>query len=142
MSAKTILAEKGYQVISIEGDSSLIAAAQLMDKHGIGALIISEGKKEIAGILSERDIMRAVAQKGAVALEQPVHNYMTKKVKTCSPDQTIMEIMELMTNTRIRHLPVVEDGKLCGIIAIGDVVKKRIAEAEMEAEALKGYITN
>jgi CBS domain-containing protein len=102
---------------------------------------ISHGGEKVDGIFSERDFVRAIARQGASALERPVRDYMTQNVVTCEPDDKIAEVMQRMTQGKFRHMPVVENGRLAGIISIGDVVKHRIAEAEAEAMAMREYIT-
>ena len=108
----------------------------------IGAVVVTGAGGRIEGILSERDIVRAVARKGADALSAPISAIMTSKVKTCGQSHSINQVMELMTNGRFRHLPVEEDGKLVGIISIGDVVRRRIEDVEREAEEIKAYIAS
>src|SRR5712691_8363190 len=126
-----ILREKGREVLGIAPAASLAEAARVLTKNRIGALI---------GIISERDIVRAVAEEGAAALALAVESRMTKEVATCEETDTIAEIMETMTRCRFRHMPVVEDDAVIGIVSIGDVVKTRIAETLREAQALKEYI--
>jgi CBS domain-containing protein len=113
----------------------------LLETKGIGAVVVSHGGEKVDGIFSERDFVRAIARQGSAALDRPVRDYMTQNVVTCDPDDTIAEVMLRMTQGKFRHLPVVENGKLTGIISIGDVVKHRIAEAEAEAMAMREYIT-
>jgi len=141
MNAATILKAKGNTVVSVKGDESLEAAAQLMSRRGIGCVVVSgQGGKPI-GILSERDIVREVAVGGAGRLKAPVADAMTRSVHNCRLDDSIDHLMGVMTARRFRHLPVVEDGEMVGIVSIGDVVKLKIAEAEMETEAMRAYIT-
>ncbi|MBO6901953.1 MAG: CBS domain-containing protein [Rhizobiaceae bacterium] len=140
MTVKAILDAKGHDVMTIGPDSTLADAAKLLSQHRIGALVVTRGDNRIAGILSERDIVRIVGEKGSSALNQPVSTAMTASVKICRETNTAMELMEIMTQGRFRHLPVEKDGKLDGIISIGDVVKLRIEEVLREAEDIKSYI--
>lgn len=135
-----ILNEKGRDVVSIRPEATLQDAAAVLTRHRIGALIVRGEAGALMGIISERDIVRAVAELGQAGLAQPVSTRMTENVAVCDESGTIAEIMETMTRFRFRHLPVVHDGKVCGIISIGDVVKSRIYETTCEAEALKEYI--
>lgn len=140
MQVKHILREKGRDVITIASDATLSEAARLLARKRIGAAIVRDQDGTIAGILSERDIVRAVADASVHALAQPVASCMTRAVTTCCEADTIEDLMELMTHRRFRHVPVVENDRLVGIISIGDVVKTRIAETVREAESLREYI--
>jgi len=140
MNVKAILAAKGGDVISIEPTATLEAAAKLLSAHGIGAVVIRGAGGRLAGILSERDIVRAISEHGAAALNTPVGQTMTRNVKTCGEDESIAGIMELMTQGKFRHMPVVEKDRLIGLISIGDVVKQRVEEIESESEAMRDYI--
>lgn len=140
MNVKIILAAKGGDVICIEPTATLTAAAQLLCKHRIGAVVIRGAAGRLAGILSERDIVRAITEHGAEALALPVGQVMTRDVVTAGEDETIADIMERMTSRKFRHLPVVSGGKLIGLVSIGDVVKQRVEEVERESEALRDYI--
>lgn len=140
MTVKSILDDKGYDVSAISADETLEAAAQFLAKKGIGAVIISKPEEEIAGILSERDIVRAVAKDGPSALAASVSAYMTENVKTSGASNSILEVMEQMTSGGFRHLPIVEDGHLLGIISIRDVIKHRMDEVQRESEHIKAYI--
>ena len=135
-----ILREKGRDVLAISPGATLAEAARVLTKHRIGALIVRDEDGGLSGIISERDVVRAVAEEGASALAFTVDSRMTRDVATCAQTDTIEEIMETMTRCRFRHLPVVEEDSVVGIISIGDVVKMRIAEALREAQALKEYI--
>lgn len=135
-----ILNEKGRDVVSIRPEATLQDAAAVLTRHRIGALIVRGEAGALMGIISERDIVRAVAELGQAGLALPVSTRMTANVAVCDESGTIAEIMETMTRFRFRHLPVVRDGNVCGIISIGDVVKSRIYETIREAEALKEYI--
>jgi CBS domain-containing protein len=134
------LSIKGRNVLTIEPAATLAAAAKLLAENRIGALVVTGAGGRIAGILSERDIVQALAARGASALDAPVSEFMTRKVATCSSADTISSIMERMTEGKFRHVPVVEQGQLAGIISIGDVVKHRLMEMEQEQAALRNYI--
>ena len=140
MTVKTILATKGSNVLSIEPTASLEAAVAMLAKHRVGALLVLGPDRRVIGILSERDIVRALAERGAGALKEPLAQSMTRKVVTCSQSDTVGALMERMTTGKFRHLPVIEQDQLVGIISIGDVVKQRLHEMEHEAEALRDYI--
>ena len=138
MKVETILAAKGERVETIRPDREIkLAAARLRDAR-IGALVVSTDGTEVKGILSERDIVRGIADRGAAALELTVRNLMTPTVITCTPEDSVTHLMKLMTSRRIRHLPVISaEGELCGIVSIGDVVKNRLEELELEATVLR-----
>ncbi|MCO5073743.1 MAG: CBS domain-containing protein [Rhizobiaceae bacterium] len=140
MTVKAILAEKGHDVFTLGPGEKLSEAVRVLAEHRIGALVVTNGDRQIAGILSERDIVRIIARDGADALESEVRNAMTSKVSICNENSTVHDVMEIMTRGRFRHLPVEKDGLLDGIISIGDVVKRRIEMAEREAEEIKQYI--
>ncbi|MBI1620598.1 CBS domain-containing protein [Aquamicrobium zhengzhouense] len=140
MTVKSILDAKGREVITIEPEASLHEAARLLGLRRIGAAVVVRADKTILGILSERDIVRVLGEHGAGALEMRVQDAMTSKVSTCREGNTINEVMELMTRGRFRHLPVEKEGRLDGIVSIGDVVKRRIEDVEREAEQIREYI--
>ena len=140
MTVASVLKSKGTNVVTIQPGHRLSEAARMLHQHRIGALLVMGAGNRVLGILSERDVVSAVAATGAAALECPVNDFMTTSVRTCRPSDSIEWVMEVMTKGRFRHLPVVEDGQLLGIISIGDVVKRRIDDSEHEAEALKRYI--
>jgi len=140
MNVKTILAAKGGDIIAIEPTANLAAAAKLLSAHKIGAVVIRGAGGRLAGILSERDIVRALSEHGADALALSVAQVMTRNVATCSEDETISSIMERMTAGKFRHMPVVTKGELTGLVSIGDVVKQRVEEIEGESEAMRDYI--
>jgi CBS domain-containing protein len=142
MSVARILEEKGTDVFTMPPSTNTMDAVVALREHKIGALVVSSGDGKIDGILSERDVVRALAEHGQAALSKPVSDLMTTNVVTCSERANVPELMELMTKGRFRHLPVEADGKLVGIISIGDVVKRRIAEVEAEAEDIKSYIAS
>lgn len=140
MIVATILKDKTGGVISARPEDSIESVCQLLADKGIGAVLVQRPDGSIAGILSERDIVRGLAMIGTDLLQQSADTIMTRNVMVCSSRDTLDDIMHLMTKRRIRHLPVVDNGRLTGMISIGDVVKRRIAETEMEAEALRQYI--
>ncbi|MDP1908454.1 MAG: CBS domain-containing protein [Hyphomicrobium sp.] len=140
MNVKTILAAKGGDIVSIEPTADLAAAAKLLSTHRIGVVLIRGAGGRLAGILSERDIVRAVAEQGADALAVSVSQAMTRKVTTCGENDSIADIMERMTAGKFRHMPVLRDGELIGLVSIGDVVKQRVEECERDADALRDYI--
>jgi len=141
MTVKAILSRKGNDVITIEPTVTLSAAVNILAEHRIGALVVVAGADEqVAGILSERDIVRALAQRGPGALQEAVGQVMTRRVVTCTESDTVAALMERMTQGKFRHLPVVERGKLVGLVSIGDVVKHRLGEMEHESNALREYI--
>ena len=135
-----ILRDKGRDGLALGSDATLAEAAAVLTKHRIGALIVRTENGVLEGVLSERDIVRAVAEAGAAALTLSVGDRMTKDVATCEETDTIEDIMETMTRCRFRHMPVVDGDNIVGIVSIGDVVKTRIAETLREAQALKEYI--
>ncbi len=140
MNVAAILKEKGRDVVTAGEDTTLLEAARLLHEHGIGSIVITDGEGRVKGIVSERDIVRALATEGEALLNEPVSSAMTRDVFTCREADTIEQLMAEMTSRRFRHLPVVEGDALVGIVSIGDVVKQRIAEAEMEAAAMREYI--
>ena len=140
MNVKVILAAKGGDVVCIEPTADLAAAAKLLSARRIGVVVIRGAGGRLSGILSERDIVRAVSEHGADALALPVAQVMTRNVVTCSEEESVAGIMERMTVGKFRHLPVVTDGRLVGLVSIGDVVKERVEEVERESEALRNYI--
>ncbi|WP_309084517.1 CBS domain-containing protein [Chelativorans sp.] len=140
MTVKAILDTKGREVVTIAADKTLREAAELLAERRIGAVVVMDGQGHTGGILSERDIVRAIAADGPAALERAVGTVMTARVKTCRETHTVNEVMQIMTQGRFRHLPVEKDGRLAGIISIGDVVKRRIEEVEREADEIRTYI--
>ena len=140
MNVATILKLKGREVVTSAPHTSLLDIAELLGAHGIGCIVITDDDGKVAGIVSERDIVREIARAGSKVLKDPVETCMTKTVFTCREADTIDRLMAEMTAHRFRHMPVVERGRLCGLVSIGDVVRMRIAEAEMEAAAMREYI--
>jgi CBS domain-containing protein len=140
MNVAAILKMKGREVFTASPDLPLLDIAELLGAHRIGCIVIADGDGKVAGIVSERDIVREIARAGSKVLKEPVEVCMTKTVVTCRESDTIDMLMAEMTAHRFRHLPVVERGQLVGLVSIGDVVRMRIAEAEMEAAAMREYI--
>lgn len=140
MRIASLLAGKGDSVATITADKTVTAAVDALRAHRIGALVVSSDGEHIDGIVSERDIVRGLAGERSALLDEPVGSIMTSTVFTCSPDDDVESLMAVMTQRRIRHVPVVEDGRLCGIISIGDVVKSRIDELEKDRKELVEYI--
>ncbi|HTT83128.1 MAG TPA: CBS domain-containing protein [Rhizomicrobium sp.] len=140
MQVKHILREKGRDVVTIAGEAMLSEAARLLARRHIGAVVVCDGMGVVSGILSERDIVRAVAEHSVAALGHSVARHMTRTVSTCCETDSVDDLMEDMTRGRFRHVPVVEDNRLCGIVSIGDVVKSRIEETVREAASLREYI--
>jgi len=140
MTVKSILSGKGDTIVSIDPTASLETAIKKLTEHRIGALLVLGPDHRLIGILSERDIVRVLAEQGAEVLRKPLANVMTRKVFTCGPTETVGMIMERMTTGKFRHVPVVEEDQVIGIISIGDVVKHRLHEMEQESAALRDYI--
>ena len=139
MIVEHILAAKGHEVVTIEPERTLLETAPLLDEKRIGAVVVSNADHPVLGIISERDIARAVAQGGAAVLDEPVSQHMTAKLFTCTRSCTVSDLMEVMTDRKVRHVPIVERGRLSGIISIGDVVKHRLAELEAEERLMHDY---
>lgn len=135
-----ILRSKGSNVCSVTSEQQVSEALSIMTQHRIGAVLVLDPGGGIAGILSERDLVRAMAKNGRAVFDKRVGELMTSPVVTCSPKDPVGAIEGMMTSQRFRHVPVVDDGKLIGIVSIGDVVKTRIEEAEAEVDALRRYI--
>jgi CBS domain-containing protein len=140
MDVETILRNKGPAVATIRPDDTVGAAIEALVSRNIGALVASQDGEAVDGIISERDIVHALARHGVALLALSVAEVMTRSVVTCDPTESVAELMAEMTNRRIRHLPVVRDGRLCGIVSIGDVVKNRLDEIEYEARSLRSFI--
>lgn len=139
MTVRSILNTKGHEIISVAPDAKLSAAVKILSERRIGAVLVMS-QQRMEGILSERDIVRVVGERGAAALEESVRDVMTRKVVSCKPSDTVGAIMEKMTSGKFRHLPVIEGDRIVGLISIGDVVKSRVREFEHEQEALRDYI--
>jgi CBS domain-containing protein len=142
MNVAAILKQKGRAVTTAPPTLKLLDVANKLAAKRIGAIVVVGQRGEVAGIISERDIVRALADVGPQCLSRPVLETMTRQVVTCQETDTLEELMAMMTARRFRHLPVVTDGSLVGIISIGDVVKHHVAEVEMEATAMRDYITH
>lgn len=140
MTVKAILTQKGNAVVTEKSTATVSEVANNLAKKRIGAIVILDESDKVCGIISERDVVREIAAQGKEALDAPVSACMTKNVISCTQHNTINEVMEIMSSNRFRHIPVIEDGELQGIISIGDVVKRKIESAEQEAEELKSYI--
>jgi len=139
-SARSILEQKGRNVITISPTVTLGEAAHVLEENKIGAVVVVGMEKRIVGIFTERDVVRAIGTAGKDAFDQPVSAFMTANVYRCREETSVNELMEMMSTRRFRHVPVEDNGKLSGIISIGDVVKSRIREIEEEAEHIKAYI--
>ncbi|MBV8494422.1 MAG: CBS domain-containing protein [Alphaproteobacteria bacterium] len=140
MDVETILRNKGSWVATIRPEATIAEAVDMLRHERIGAIVVSEDGESVDGILSERDIVTALADFGTDLLLRCVDDIMTRDVVTCEPGDTVGELMAEMTSRRIRHFPVVTDGRLCGIVSIGDLVKSRIDEVEFEANSLRSFI--
>lgn len=141
MSVARILADKGRKVTSIGPEASLRQAAELMAGERIGAVLVLDAGRGLHGILSERDVVRAVATRGPEVLRDEVRFHMTRDVTSCRESAAVNDLMQLMTSAKFRHVPVVEEGRVVGVISIGDVVKFRLAEIESEHQAMRDYIS-
>lgn len=139
MDVRAILAGKGSAVVTVRPTENVQTLARRMRMEGIGAAVVSETGETIVGLVSEREILNAVAEHGAGVAGLRVLDIMSKSVTTCTPETSIATAMTLMTNRRVRHLPVVDGGRLCGIISIGDIVKHRLDELQLEANVLRDY---
>jgi CBS domain-containing protein len=141
MRIRDILRAKGQEVVTVPPDTEVRELLAVLAEHRIGAVVVSRDGSSVDGIASERDIVRALAQRGAAVISEPVTAIHTAEVRGVVPDTDLDEVMRIMTEQRIRHLPVVVDGSLQGIVSIGDVVKTRIDELETERTALTNYIS-
>ena len=135
-----ILAEKGRNVSTIQPDRTIAQVLELLAAENIGAVVVTDAAGAVVGILSERDIVRAIGREGAKVLDEPTSKYMTARVITTDDSECVSSAMERMTSKRFRHLPVVKDGRLAGLVSIGDLVKSRLEEMQQQHEALKEYI--
>jgi CBS domain-containing protein len=140
MFVSDILAQKGGLVFTVTPGTSIAQLSQQLSTRRIGSVLVLDGEGSVAGIVSERDLVRALASHGAKAMELEARQVMTREVVTCDPDDSIDQVMQTMTSGRVRHLPVVRHGELLGLVSIGDVVKARLEETKHETEALKAYI--
>ena len=140
MNIDMILSRKGRAVLTVSASTTVVEAVHTMRNERVSALVVSENGATIDGIVSDRGLMNALADQGTAVLDRPLGDVMTREVFTCSPGESVGVIMAAMTNRRIRHIPVVEDGRLCGIVSIGDVVKNHLDEIQREASELREYI--
>ncbi|MBL8663355.1 MAG: CBS domain-containing protein [Candidatus Odyssella sp.] len=142
MIVSQILRSKGSAVLAIAPEASAIEAARAMNERRVGALVVRRGNGRLEGIISERDIVAALAERGPEAAARPVRDLMTpaERLVTCAPADTVDRVMSVMTDRRVRHLPVLEGGRLAGIVSIGDVVKARLGETLAEVEAMTAYV--
>jgi len=140
MTVSVIVANKGREVVSIEPNASLADAVRLLAEKRIGAAVILGADRRLAGIISERDIVRVLAERGAAVLDEAVSRTMTRKVESCNESETVSQIMQRMTEGKFRHMPVVDQGQVVGVVSIGDIVKYRLREMERESTAMRDYI--
>ena len=140
MQISRVIRHKGREVATIDGAQSVRTALALLAEHGIGALVVSSDGRHVEGIVSERDVARGLHERGAGLLVEPVSSLMTAQVHTCAPEASVHDLAKTMTEHRVRHVPVVQDGELVGIVSIGDVVKARLDELEDERKQLVDYI--
>jgi CBS domain-containing protein len=141
MRISDVIRAKGNAVVTVEPQMDVRTLLGVLAEHGIGAVVVSSDGTTVEGIVSERDVVRALADRGATVISEPVSAIMTGDVKTCPPDAPVVDLMRTMTEGRFRHVPVVSGGKLAGIVSIGDIVKNRVGELEIERDSLSRYIT-
>ena len=137
-----VLEHKGHKVVTVEPQHTIASLVRVLTVNRIGAAPVINEEGQLVGIISERDVIHGMAKHGDMVMALPVEQLMTREVRTCSPEDAIVELMEVMTLQRIRHLPVLRNGTLHGIISIGDVVKQRLQEAQFELEEMRRYITS
>lgn len=142
MRVKTILSNKGDQVMKVASTDSIRVTVEALKRHNFGALVVSDDGETVTGIISERDLVRALVDQGPRLLDMTVADLMTRDVQTCGPEDDIEDVMDTMTNGRFRHMPVVVEGRLVGVISIGDLVKHRMRELVDETKALREYVTD
>lgn len=140
MRVRDVLAHKGHDVVTVRPDATCRELLALLARHNIGAVVVSSDGTSVAGIVSERDVVRHLNERGAAVLDEPVSRLATLVVATCGPDDPLDELRETMTLRRVRHIPVLSDGRLIGIVSIGDVVKSTISELEDEKRHLIDYL--
>jgi CBS domain-containing protein len=140
MTVARILAEKGREVFTTQPHRTLREVVEMLAARGVGAVVVADATMSVLGILSERDVVRVIALYGAAALDDQVSRHMTPKVTTITREVTVDQAMQMMTDGRFRHLPVVEEGRLIGIVSIGDVVKRHVSAIDFERQALREYI--
>ena len=142
MQVSVLLQDKGPEVVTVAPERSVTDVVAVLERHGIGAVVVTADGRAIARVLSERDVVRAIARDGAAALGRTAAELMTAEVVTCEPDTTVERLMAVMTERRIRHVPVLVRGELAGLVSIGDVVKHRVATLEHETQAMHDYIAH
>ena len=142
MRISDVIRAKGNAVVTVKPDMDVRALLGVLAEHRIGAVVVSSDGTTVEGIVSERDIVRALAARGATVLSEPVSEIMTRDVQTCKPETPVVELMSVMTHGRFRHVPVVIDERLVAIVSIGDIVKNRVGELEIERDSLTSYITS
>jgi CBS domain-containing protein len=144
MTAKVsdVLKQKGSRVVTVAPNQTVAALAEMLAQNRIGAAPVTDATGRLIGIISERDVVRGIVELGAGVMTHRIEELMTREVETCGPDDAIVSLMAIMTNRRIRHLPVLADGELCGLVSIGDIVKQRLAEAQQELDELHRYISS
>ena len=140
MHVQAILGNKGASVVSMRPTATILDACRLLTEHRIGAVLVLDEANHVIGVFSERDVVRRIAEHGAHALDLPLAEVMTRNVLTCKPEDSVDDVMAVMTARRVRHLPVLDDGKLIGLVSIGDVVKHRLDEAALEVDSLREYV--
>lgn len=140
MTIAAVLARKGNEVVMADESMSIRDVVGLLHQRSIGAVLITNESSDVIGVLSERDVIHGLATHGPALLDMPARTIMTSPVITCRPTDSVRQVLTLITERRFRHVPVVEDGRLVGLVSIGDLVKRRIEDVEQEAEALKSYI--
>jgi CBS domain-containing protein len=142
MRISDVIRAKGNAVVTVQPDMDVRALLAVLAEHRIGAVVVSGDGTTVDGIVSERDIVRALADRGAAVISEPVSAIMTSEVQTCTPETPVMELMSVMTHGRFRHVPVVIEDRLVAIVSIGDIVKNRVGELEIERDSLTSYITS
>jgi CBS domain-containing protein len=142
MRISDVIRAKGNAVVTVQPDMDVRALLAVLAEHRIGAVVVSNDGTTVDGIVSERDIVRALADRGAAVLSEPVSEIMTSEVQTCTPETPVVELMSVMTHGRFRHVPVVVNERLAAIVSIGDIVKNRVGELEIERDSLTKYITS
>jgi CBS domain-containing protein len=142
MRISDVIRAKGNAVVTVPPDMDVRALLAVLAEHRIGAVVVSTDGASVDGIVSERDIVRALADRGATVISEPVSEIMTSEVQTCTPETPVVELMSVMTHGRFRHVPVVVDDRLVAIVSIGDIVKNRVGELEIERDSLTSYITS
>jgi CBS domain-containing protein len=140
MYVRDILATKGSRVFTTQPGATIAAITRLLAQHRIGAVLVTDEQEQVVGIISERDIVSGLAAHGGGVMQMTVADLMTRDVLRCQPEDTIADIMGVMTARRVRHLPVIEDGRLAGLVSIGDVVKHRLDETKLEVDSLRDYV--